>query len=444
MSAAGSLNGPSKGEQIDVSTKVPLASREQLASLRGMLASVPHYRSYAGFVDLEEIPITGKSMIIGRYDEFISEKYRREREAILKFLGIRRRDARKRFAERLRKEFAVVVNSTSGTTGIPLYVFKKISEAWRIGVNIWKVRRRFDSLVDASTLFPMFHAPIGYSRESVPNDGTSAGIWELYRKLSSKGIRWIHTSPRLLQKHMAEMKSLKLTSCGCESLRYVEVSGAPMGDGIRAEVESFFAPNIINQYGTQETLVIGYSDAANGFDIIDGVIVEILDANGRRIDESGIVGRVAVTSLSLELVPFVRYLTSDRGSWKRVVDPDTFEERKLLFLETDRESNMILHRGRYLSGNHLFKEVVYAVNNRMGQSAIGGKIRYMQIRQVGEDEIVLVVNSFPGVRKYHQIFTEVCNSEEREIKVHLRVLRMSTVEGIDMTKHCLFIKDFTN
>ncbi|MFP4272712.1 MAG: phenylacetate--CoA ligase family protein [Halothiobacillaceae bacterium] len=47
----------------------------------------------------------------------------------------------------------------------------------------------------------------------------------------------------------------------------------------------------------------------------DSTILELLDESGRRIEETGVPGRLHVTNLRRRLMPIIRYPVGDRGEW---------------------------------------------------------------------------------------------------------------------------------
>lgn len=97
-------------------------------------------------------------------------------------------------------------------------------------------------------------------------------------------------------------------------LRVAFVSGEPLGESQRREVESRAPVRISQGYSIGDLGLIGYEcSERTGFHLDDRVIVEVVDQNGAGVAD-GEVGEVAITFLS-HVYPLLRLATGDLSQW---------------------------------------------------------------------------------------------------------------------------------
>ncbi len=101
-------------------------------------------------------------------------------------------------------------------------------------------------------------------------------------------------------------------------LRSVIVSGEQIFPHQKEKIEKVFHAPVFERYGCQEFCNIAMEcDRHEGMHInADGLLVEILDENGKRVPD-GEVGEIVITSLDNFAMPFIRYRVGDMG----VLDP---------------------------------------------------------------------------------------------------------------------------
>lgn len=126
----------------------------------------------------------------------------------------------------------------------------------------------------------------------------------------------------------------------------------------RRRLEEFFHGTVSSYYGMNELGFIGFECKAHvGFHINEkGYVVEILDDEGKPLP-SRERGRVVITSLSNEVMPFVRYDTGDRGAL--LTEPCACgRTSSRLLLEGRRDDFLLLPGGRKVHA-FLVYEVFY-------------------------------------------------------------------------------------
>jgi phenylacetate-CoA ligase len=272
----------------------------------------------------------------------------------------------------------IVIEQTSGSSGIPLRVAKTIGERSQLSLAAWIRRKRYDPEFSVERFVPLFHRNLDTPIPVSPFESSARDICSFYNWLSEHNIRWLHAPPSLIAYHSRVLRSLgKCTPA--PSLKFIELSGASPEQADIDMMKAVFGTRIINQYGTRESWTIGYSEELGTFDLNDdSVHVELLDDEERGIERINVEGAVAVTSKVLRLMPLIRYKTGDRGCWQLPESALRSDNRPFLKLSPDREINMLRFNGRQISGNILFKEILHKIDHKIGY----GYAQYMQIRKV--------------------------------------------------------------
>ncbi len=93
------------------------------------------------------------------------------------------------------------------------------------------------------------------------------------------------------------------------------LTGHTTAPGIRAFIQNHFNCEVFTYYAAVELGIIAIEcEAHNGLHIQEeNMIVEVADANGMPVPD-GTVGEIIITSLSNEVMPFIRYDTGDLGA----------------------------------------------------------------------------------------------------------------------------------
>ncbi|HEY3755550.1 MAG TPA: hypothetical protein VGL42_05320 [Opitutaceae bacterium] len=280
----------------------------------------------------------------------------------------------------------IVIEQTSGSSGVPLRMPKTKAERTGLGLAAWKCRMRFDPSIRAETFLPVFHRQLDTQLEVSPFESSATAIGRFYAWVASKGIRWLHAPVSLMAYHAGVLRARRMQT-PAPSLRFVELAGSHPDEAARQLIASTFGVRTINHYGTRESWTIGLAEGQFPFTLNDEAVhVELLDGGGRPITECGREGSVAITSKILRLLPLIRYRTGDRGAW-RSEPADSGGLARRLVLAAERDINMLFHGGRWQSGNTLFKEVLHNIDRTVGF----GYTRFMQIRKTGAFRWKLVV-----------------------------------------------------
>lgn len=91
------------------------------------------------------------------------------------------------------------------------------------------------------------------------------------------------------------------------SLKYIEMTGEELTDGLRFRIQECFHCPVADQYGANEVNSIAYECPEGNLHCMeDNVYVEILDDEGNPVPE-GEAGNIYVTTCHNHAMPFIRY-----------------------------------------------------------------------------------------------------------------------------------------
>src|SRR3954466_4136463 len=106
---------------------------------------------------LSAFPVVGKMDIVCDYDAFLSEGFDIPKSDILDVLKDEHRK-RVSISEGSRWR-SLIIEETSGTSGVPFNFPKLISERAMIACAIWKFRKSIDAFATIRSFYPFLHAP---------------------------------------------------------------------------------------------------------------------------------------------------------------------------------------------------------------------------------------------------------------------------------------------
>jgi len=320
---------------------------------------VPFYGEVSSF---EQCPIVSKRIILGDIDRFIARDAPRRAE-LLQFLRSETKDG----VSEIDWGNGIVVEQTSGSSGIPFRIPKWKADRVQTSGAIWRFRKMIDSDAAPTRLYAAIHAP---------SDATRFPWVSLFGALQAQQIRWIHANPSIL----AEMASrARRAADRPSSLKFAESSGQYLAPDVWRETEAALQVRVVDQYGCREVSAIGYATEPNRFQLMrENAHVELLNAEGEPIQKPGIPGRVVVTSLHNRLMPFLRYDTGDEAEW---VDGNG---TRVLALRPFRPHHLIVG-SKSVYGNSLFKGLLVAVYHRLGYPPISR----LRVRQASRTRFVI-------------------------------------------------------
>jgi phenylacetate-CoA ligase len=198
---------------------------------------------------------------------FVSDEYSAERERIAGLIHDHIHDC-KVVNLQMQVTPEIIIEQTTGTTGMPGGYPKATAERTRLAMGIWRKRKQIDPLVSLRNFLPLVHFPIGVKIDQSMNSPDASQVKDLYMDAKRAGMRWLHIN--------------LLKAAGIDSLpgifSFVENTGERLNPADWTLIADFFGCKVVNQYGCIETWAIGYdTEGTHDFEVLqDNVHVEIL------------------------------------------------------------------------------------------------------------------------------------------------------------------------
>lgn len=211
---------------------------------------------------------------------------------------------------------------TSGTSGTCMDVLWSVGDCKRSLLSLWLYRKKEYGIFPSDRYcyfysarmtgreekeFEMVKNQLGFNR----NNLTEERLVEIYKEMCDYDPAWLLLQPVMAVLLVNIKKKYALPEM--KSLRYIEMSGEMLDQGLRNELEDTFHCGVADQYGAYEVNSIAYDCREGNLHCMEeNVIVEILDRKGNPV-EDGIEGDIYITSLQNRTMPFIRYKIGDRG-----------------------------------------------------------------------------------------------------------------------------------
>jgi len=271
------------------------------------------------------------------------------------------------------------LSSTSGSTGQPLQYSRDrdySSELFTLGTRVWRWAG-----VDA--MAPKIYCSMVGGRHFAPNTiflhphFLQRKSKEYINIIRASGAKLLFGEPyttldllkMLDQEHVNDIRFEKAVLWG-----YV------LSTPLRSLFRDNFGCEVFNLYGSGEIGAIAAEcDIHDGLHIHEeNVIVEIVDENACQLPP-GVIGRIVLTSLSNEVMPFIRYDLGDRGMFILGICACGRKFRRILVEGRDGESLFQMSNGESISPG-----VLRDILDRYFLY-----IRRYQVKQTGFDTFIL-------------------------------------------------------
>ncbi len=354
-----------------------------------------HVPRYMGLDQLDSFPVVSKREILADLPAFLSEELGTEKIKLAAFLASETR-SRTSKSESIYSQ-SIIVEETSGTSGLPFRIPKTLGERAACSMGIWKHRKEIDADASIRTFYPFVHAPAGFNHAIPPGVCTPENIDALYHDLIKRGIRWVHGNPGILKEHATMISSSIVQQSG---IRFAESSGFHLDHEARQFIGEKLGVTIVDQYGCREVWVIGNRVRSEEFKINhDNVQVEIMDNAGQPIYSPGVRGSIVVTGLHQRLLPFIRYATGDLGAWA------SGEIGTGLILANERSNELLQLKNNEVSGCDFFRLMLVQVYRRIGFV----RMRFIQIRQVADGTFTIITDRISKAEELRTALERQCN-----------------------------------
>jgi phenylacetate-CoA ligase len=375
-------------------------------------STIPYYQKLrvSKTSSLSQFPVVSKSMIRNNYGDFIADEFA-GRDELVRTLNNNPTTVRVRMGE-------ILVEHTSGTSGIPFNCPKSFEDRVRLGVGIWQQRRKADPLVSPAKIYRLVHTGTSLPKAD-PWSREISALQSLYSEIAQTKSRWIHANSTMLLQH-AETFAIHGWQPVIPEVKFIECSGEFMDPETRLKLETAFSARIIDQYGMMETWVIALTCAHHIHHVNDhNVHVEVLDEQNNPLP-LGVPGKIVVTSLQEKLLPFVRYETADYGMWVEEAC-SCLLGKKTLALCKGRRSELIKGCSGLVFGNVLFSDAVRNASLIWDLA----DLKYLRVSQTNSTTFVLRTNRIKQL-------AEFCEYVQQYVGAQLgRPMRVLHVTALD-------------
>ncbi len=286
------------------------------------------------------------------------------------------------------------VHSTSGSTGTPFYFAKNKfchamtwahtdSKLLEHGIDIGSslqarfygiplgglkyYKERFKDFLGARVRYPVF-------------DLSNENLLMVLEDFKLKKFEYIngYTSSLVVFAKFLSARNIVLKEI-CPTLRLVMPTSEVCDDIDRKYLEKGFGVKVVNEYGAAELDVIAMEDVDGDFVLNEETLfVELLDDDNIPV-KPGVEGKVIITALYNEAMPFIRYEIGDRA----VLSEKVKNGRRVLEKVIGRTNDIIKLPSGKVSPGLTF----YYISKKLLEE--GGKIKEFVIRQRALDRFVL-------------------------------------------------------
>lgn len=374
--------------------------------LQYAIKHIPYYKDYPPNSVITDLPVIRKSCIERERSRFIDQNI-----------------ITKEASEQLRKEaycnygeamcnpngLTIYCEHTSGSTGEPFTVYKSLRERIVLSKSLWDMRRKYCPGVAPHRVFYSIHLFGVVENNRILQHVRDSSPQEIYIALSDPRIIMWHTNSRFVKSYIEYLDKFDLQHPS--NIICIEITGIYVSKAEKEYIEKRLNVIVLNYYATIENWLIGY-ETENGLFKINQecVYVELINEKEETINEYGVVGRIAVTSYHLRVMPFIRYLTGDYGMFVM----NAYGERELKMIEGRDEDRIIGYRNKY--GNTVFRDVIRSLTYSARQEYEFGRIEVKQIQ--AKSFRVNVVNLCGNKMSFEkQFFAKTCKYLSDDIEV---------------------------
>ncbi len=245
----------------------------------------------------EELPYVSKEIYRQNEGLYLSQKYYKEISQDNLFQG-----------------------TTSGSTGKVTNYFWDRSDEKKSLLELWYYRNKYYNIHPHDKMcyfYPVEDKSIPYVLDKnvlglSENFITNGRLEETLQYIMNFSPKWMILQPGVAWLLCNMIKKIK-NNISITSVEYIEFTGEYLDEGIRNLVQETFQCKTANQYGMREMNSIAYECPEGHMHVMSGnVYVEIVnsDVNG--------IGDICVTTLKNRAMPYIRYITGDKGRWKKL------------------------------------------------------------------------------------------------------------------------------
>lgn len=336
----------------------------------------------------------------------------------------------------------LIVETTSGSEGVPLKCYKTENIKFRYSMDLWNVRRKIVKNLSSKDKFVHFYVSRNTDGKIINEkifyqknilylplfDMSPEKIRSYWAEICYFKPRWIHGIPSTIYNMAMYAVEKNITP---PKLDLVELTGEYVDDQKFNFLKDFFKCNITNQYGAREFWLLAYGCNNNILHINDkSVFIETVYNNTYKNTE------LIVTSLKNNCWPLIRYRLGDIGTVQLNDCSCNIGSKYVLDLTWGRKSELCMIGSETLS-KVFFSYIVRKINTP--------KIIVRQFQIVKKEENTIEIRvvgdeSFSSVVK--DIFLFELSKKIKNICVYIKYMKFikpddktgKTKDYIDYTK----------
>lgn len=205
------------------------------------------------------------------------------------------------------------VGKTSGSTGkVSTYYWHPDEDKISL-MELWLYRKKYYNILPTDRMVLFFPIVVeGELAEETPRILSlskeylyNGNLEETYEKIMDFQPKWMILQPSVFWMLYQLIQKRKLPIV--DSVQYIEFTGEYLEEGVRKLAEDLFGCKTANQYGMRKVNSMAYECPEGNMHVMqNNVYVEILN------EEDG-VGDICITSLQNKAMPYIRYVTGDKG-----------------------------------------------------------------------------------------------------------------------------------
>lgn len=252
-----------------------------------------------------------------------------------------------------------IIEFTTGSTGRPFPIVKSPSVKMIESAYLLKQRKIVDTRANLNNGFKFLH--------SLQPELYNIDIWK-FKENDIKHIisewltnkpRWMLATPLIYSKYADYILEKELSIFDKNDLSFLEYTSQGILQEEREKIESVFKSRLINSYGTRECWNIAY-ECSEGYLHLnnDYIKVDIIDEDGKIINEYEKEGNVIITHLVNVDMPLIKYRFDDRAK-KIKVDCKCGNKSDVICLCPDRDNAKLVNTPYY--GTKIFRRVMRGI-----------------------------------------------------------------------------------
>lgn len=289
------------------------------------------------------------------------------------------------------------IETTSGTTGKPLPVVKSPLERLVESKHLINCRRRIDPQCTLSNGFLMVHKTDNYLKGIDLRGNNKNTLKKAYKYLLKTNPKWIFSTTLLFNQFVKCILECNRKPQQMD-LSFVETTSQLLYTDDKIRASKIFNCLYINNYGCREVWNIAYSCKYGNLHVnTDNLIVDLVDDNGKIINQENVEGNIVISSLFNKTTPFIKYVIGDRGKIL-YTECTCGQPMPVLVLSEGRKAEKLVGTNYY--GNVIFRKVLRTLFFHKNIK----DIHYLKIIQTKLDEIVIYVEK----DKEYDMYFERC------------------------------------